>query len=55
MTKITPRVYIFHFQDGRTETLIGTTIMDALWRGGHGEWDDAGIDYYEAPADEVRA
>lgn len=52
---MTPRVYIFHFKNGKTETLIGSTAADALLKAEarRGAW--AIVDYYEAPADEVRA
>lgn len=53
MTKTVPRVYIFHFQSGKTETLIGSSAADALSRAGHGRGALAIVDYYEAPADET--
>lgn len=44
-----PRVYIFHFRDGHTETLIGASASQALLKA------NDPLEYvvsYEAPGDE---
>jgi hypothetical protein len=39
--------YIFHWRDGKDETLIGDTAADALNRAGYGRGAVAALDYYE--------
>lgn len=44
-----PRVYIFHFRGGSTETLLGHSAQEAFNNSGSSTYD---LDYYEAPDDE---
>lgn len=39
--------YIFHWRDGKDETLTGETAADALNRAGYGRGAVAALDYYE--------
>lgn len=51
MIKQVPRVYIFHLQNGKTETLIGYSAAEAWYA--HGKSALSVVDYYEAPGDEL--